>query len=257
MAAGMGNRIVGFDGHIPILDSIYTESSTQKCPLGTRLALADGRVYRYAKNAASALAAGNLVQSAVPHVQFSTNFTASAGTAAGSKVLTAASTAGATSAAANLFADGFLGVAVGSGSGHLYQIRSHTAASSNSSFYITLYDGLKVAINSQSTLNMIENVYKDVIVHPASVPTGVTIGVTPMAITASYYFWLQTWGVATALSGANVATQGYCLSPNTQTAGALSSVGAATGTGIERILGQQIITSTNAGTQFVFLTISP
>lgn len=262
MSAGMGNRIVGFDGHIPILDSIYTESSTQKCPLGTRLALADGRVYRYAKNAAVALAAGNLVQSAAPVVQYSSAgsyLIATAGTAAGSKVLTANSTAGAASAAANFYADGFLGVAVGSGSGHVYQIRSHTASSSNTSFYITLYDGLKVAINSQSSLGMIENLYKDVIVHPASVPSGVTLGVTPMAITASYYFWLQTWGICSALGGGNANTAGYAVMPSTSTAGALNSTGVATHTSGHALkaVGTQLIANTAAGCQFVYLTIAP
>lgn len=258
--AGLGNRIVGCDGHIPILDSVYTESATQKCPLGTRLALADGRVYRYAQNAAVALAAGNLVQSAVPIVQFSSAggyLIATAGTAAGSKVLTANSTAGAASAAANLFADGFLGVAVGSGSGHVYQVRTHTASSSNNSFTINLYDPLKVAINSQSSLGLIQNPYKNVIVSPASVPTGITLGVTPMAITASYFFWLQTWGICSALGGGNANTAGYAVMPSTSTAGALNSTGVATATGTYKVVGQQIIANTAAGCQFVYLTIAP
>jgi len=256
----MVNRIYSFDGHIPILDDPYDQSETQKCPLGTRLAMADGRVFRYAKNGAVALAAGNVVQSAVPIVQFSNatdGLRATAGLTAGSKVLTANSTAGAASAAADLFADGFLGVAVGSGSGHVYQVKSHTAAASNASFTINLHDPLKVAINSQSSLGLIQNLYKNVVVSPASMQTGITLGITPTAITANYYFWLQTWGICAALGGGNVTTAGYAVMPSTSTAGALNSTGLATATGVCKEIGQQLTTSTAAGTQFVYITLAP
>jgi hypothetical protein len=73
---------------------------------------------------------------------------------------------------------------------------------------------------------MIKNKYKDVIVFPTTA-SGIAVGVTPITVTASYYFWAQTKGLCpilqhTGSSGAcAVGTICVAASTNTPVAGAV------------------------------------
>lgn len=133
-----------------------------------------------------------------------------AGTASTAGSYVAYVTAGSNGLAANVLKDGYyITTKAGTGTvlGHCYRIRSHAAIAASAIGAICLYDPLKVAIAADTEVGVFPSQYRKVIQAPATTPTDIVIGVAPRAVTASYYFWLQTWGPCAVLNG-NSATVG-------------------------------------------------
>jgi len=133
-----------------------------------------------------------------------------AGTAATAGSCVAYVTAGSNGLAANVLKDGYYCTTkAGTGTvlGHCYRIKSHAAIAGSAIGAICLYDPIKVAIAADTEVLVFPNKYRKVIASPATTPTDIVIGVAPRAVTASYYFWLQTWGPCAVLNG-NSATVG-------------------------------------------------
>ncbi len=179
----------------------YAESSTQLFPLGTKAARGE-RVFRYCKNGASALTTlGTFLQAAAPfHAEAEDDIVPSAISAIGAYTVSLTSTANLAAAplsTANGFAEGYLIINDGTGEGQMYKIKSHGAASGTSTFVVTLYDPLTVAIagTNATEVGIMQNPYANVIATAAPI-TGVPIGVNLIAVTASYYFWAQSGGPA-------------------------------------------------------------
>ena len=165
--------------------------------LGTRAVTPDGRVFRWSLNAAVALEAGKLVQTlAEIHTSvFVNGLTVVNTTATGVTTITV--TMATTILAANLYADGDLVVDTSPGQA-MYRIKSHPGADSGQNAEFTLYesDEIKdIMTSGTTTVGFRRNPYTSVIVSPTTI-TGAPIGVTPISVAASRYFWLQTWGVA-------------------------------------------------------------
>ncbi len=225
------NRMCSTDGHIPILDDIYSESSTQKAPLGTRMAWADGRIYRYFQNGGSAQAAGKLMQQPTLLVGWDNAIKPAAAYGIGATQIGCSASIGTTVVDTNIevtaCVDGFFGVRSGVGFGNQYQIKDHTAISSNSAFTMNLYDPLLTALVATASCCLTRNPYKDLIVSPAS-PTGAIIGVATIIHTADYFGWCQTWGIGLGMVDATYpVVAGVALQRSIATAGyvsALSSV---------------------------------
>lgn len=229
-------------------------SETQKYPLGTRYARYDGRVFRYAQAASVALVCGNLIQSAALGGALTTvqHDLTPAAAAAGTYVVTV--TIATTDQAANTFADGWLAVTDGDAAaamGDLYLIKSHPASSTTMA--ITLYEPLIRAITTSSRISLLANIYKDVIQAPAS-PSGLAIGVCPTVVTADYYFWLQTWGIANVLVDSAIA-MGLDVVRGISTAGAVDDVESTTAH--EARIGQSGLVTDDTDTGFVYLQIAP
>ena len=165
--------------------------------LGTRAVTPDGRVFRWALNAAVALEAGKLVQTAAEisssvHVN---GLTVVNTTSTGVTTITVLMAT--TPLTANLYQDGDLTVDTSPGQA-MYRIKSHQAAGSAENAEFTLYesDEIKDAMTSgTTTVGFRRNPYTSVIIAPTT-PTGAPIGVTPISVAVSRYFWLQTWGPA-------------------------------------------------------------
>jgi hypothetical protein len=183
-------------------DDIYTPTSTQKYRLGTRYHKADGRTFHYAQaNATTALIAGDVIQSQVDcfvanEQQDNAIPTASAAGDDFIWVTTATDTL-----TEDYCKDGWIIISDGTsaqGGGQIYQIKSHPAgAAGNIKF--TLYDKLKVLVSTSAKAGIITNPYKLTVQLPVTTGTGFVVGVAPVAVTASYYYWLQTWGMAAVL----------------------------------------------------------
>lgn len=190
-------------------EELMSQSATQKLPLGTVGRMLDGRSARYAKNGATALRAGCVVQGVAPQAW-------SAGGTSGPLALESGTTQTSTwktlqlettfttLIAKDYFKDGWLYV---SSTGHVatcgqpLQIKSSKAHTASSTLLeLTLMDGqhLIATLNtSDNSFGIMRNPYDSVIVvTQGAAPTAVVLGVPPMAITASYYFWVQTWGLA-------------------------------------------------------------
>ena len=194
------------------------ERSTQgSTPLGTRMVIGE-RSFRWTHNASLALSVNRLCQESVVVSGHGDGLAVATTAAVGARTVTL--TNATTAITANQYAGGYLWV---DNEGRAYKIKSHPAESTGSgSIVITLEDDdtLRVALTAgTSTCGLRRNQYEDVVVNPTT-PTGVPVGVTPLAVTADYYFWLQTWGPCPVLTNGTVIV-GYMVSPGATTAGSV------------------------------------
>ena len=196
--------MVGF-GPIKPAQGIYEANATQVAEIGQRILVGD-RVFRYAYAGGVALIAGTLVKSA--QVPAEVNKAVAAAAAIGAKSVTV------TTAAAQLYlAGGYMVVNDVTGEGHCYKIKSSVAnATTATSTDITLYDPLAVALTTSSEVELYGSLYYDLDL--SATVTDQISGIPPIAVTANYYFWLQTWGPCAALVGATTAA-GDMLTPHT------------------------------------------
>jgi len=218
--------------------SILEISDEQLLPLGTRIALRDGRVFHYAKAGAAALSPGKLVGSPCTPVQEETLTVA---VAAGSTTVTFSNGTG-SDISADTYNEGWLVVNDGTGVGQMFKIKDHPAITNGSTGLITLYDQVVTALDTTSDIMLVPNIFSSVTLNPDQVRK--TIGVPLVSVTANYYFWCQTWGPATVLCGdslGNAATERWCHS--TGAAGAFVST--AGGVGGTEVIGVQLLDSTD------------
>jgi len=212
--ANFGVQRVGGPG----TQGIFEESSTPKHPLGEKVELADGRVFRYASFAA-ATGAGLLVSqdiSATAIVESNGKLTA-ASAGATDVIYTDSGTVG--SATANQYAGGYLHTTDDAGEGYNYRIKSNTAASSNAITF-TLFDSLQVAVTTATDVAVTGNLYNKV---RAALGTAdyIVSGVTPISFTSDYYGWVQTRGIATVLTDGSDIGIGVPAMLSDATAGAV------------------------------------
>ncbi len=183
------------------------ESSTQQFPLATKLTQGE-RVWRYCKNSSSALTVvGSAISSAITvHADATEDAVVAASTgqtyAIGSYDITIVSTSNIAAApwsTANGGKDGYIYVNGGTGIGMCRKIKSHEAFSSTDGTLVTVYEPWNVApIAADTECGLSENPYSNVVVCAAL--SDYPIGVNPLAITASYYFWAQSGGPAAVAS---------------------------------------------------------
>lgn len=175
----------------------YNTYTNQRWPLGTLMMLQDGRKFRFFENGATALAAGRLIQSEVPGANFDELAIPSA-VAVNTKAFNV--TNGATAITLNQFAEGYMNVEDDAGEGHLYKIAGNAAEAAGSApFEVQLAHGILVAFTTATTVGLTKSPYRDAIIHP-SPPTAAVLGVTPVAVAANAFGWVQTWGPCSVLT---------------------------------------------------------
>jgi len=188
------------------------ETEEQKQKLGTRAVTPDGRVFYYAKNSSAAITpAGKICDGIAAVAAHDMDVAATAAHSAGDTTISIEVPT--TDLTKNQYADGYLICNDGPGQGEVYRIKSHPLhdASADNTVIITLDepDGIRTALTTSSLFGLVYPPYKDVkIIDGDGTMTTGPLGVNPIPVTASYYFWLQTAGVSSVLSGAAVAVVG-------------------------------------------------
>lgn len=242
---------------------IMEVSAVMNYALGTRRAH-DGKVFRFAKcDTGTAIVAGDLIQSAV---------TGGSSGAEQDCTIATASTAGANfgyatmkstgATAANQYKYGYYVVSDGSaaqGCGQMKKIASHPATTGAVTCKFTFTDTLEVLISTSAKAGIIKNPYDDVIQAPVTTPTGVTVGVAPVAVpVATPYFWLQTWGLCPVLAKSALSA-GKVVFRDVDAAGSVGVDVVASGasTLITEVVGQSGWTTSTGDNGFVKLMISP
>ena len=181
---------------------IYEEKSYPLFPVGTR-AVQGNEEWVYCENGGSALAiAVPIQQAAVIHAELPDDIVVGATSAIGAYTVTLTSTANLATAPLSTkdgFKNGYLIVNDLIGQGQLYKIKGHAAASGTADFVVTLYKPLKVALDTTSQVGLMQPAYQNVIVCPATL-TGAFVGTNLLAITADYFFWAKTKGIAPAIA---------------------------------------------------------
>lgn len=235
-----------------LAQNFWESSSTQKHPLGARVATADGRVFRYCKAGAADLVAGNLEQASAPVA----NHLALTPSAAALGALQIVATLGATAAAANLYAEGFVQIDTTPGNGYMYTIKDHLAVLSAGVITANLLadDPIQVALTSSSRVGFIANPYSGVIQTPTTI-TNAVVGVAPYIITAAQYGWLQTWGPAAVLINGTPAVTAPVMNGATTAGSADVWTAAAQPTG--QTIGHMLQVGVSGKNNAVFLTIAP
>lgn len=185
---------------------VLAQSSSKVHPLGTRGATRDGRVFRYARNGATALKAGYLCQSAAAVTSFMTLSTGTTELKANTSVAKFIASATSPFTTKNSITDGYLFLYTSSTAkanaqyAQIKTISTNPSATKNSVITVNfqpgefLYSASTNAGTTNAEVGVIRNPYDKVIVKPVGVKTGIVVGVPIRPITANYYFWLQTWG---------------------------------------------------------------
>ena len=241
--------MAGFTTHTEVFAS-DTHNDIQVHALGTRAMKNDGRVYRFA-NAAADTVAGTLYQGPAPipnHLARTAPVVA-----VGAKTFTF--TPGNTVGAANLYAEGYLQVDTGvaAENGYTYTVSGHAAIASGTAFTLNLIDPIIIALSASSTVGLIHNVYKQVIINPTG-QTGVTAGVSTYIVSANKYGWLQTWGPCSGLINGTpgVATN---LVVGVSTAGTFDLGTVAAETNV-RVIARAMQVGVSTKNNFVYLMIA-
>ena len=199
-----------------------TETSDQRQKLGTRGTTPDGRVFYYALNSSAAIATGGmLVDGLLNEADHDMDKAATAAHSVGDTTISLEITeasGGSGDLVKNEYADGYMMFNDGPGEGEVYRIKSHPAhdSSDDATAIITLDepDGIRTALTTSSLAGLFKNPYNAVAIvngdGTLTFRTG-TLGVTTIPVTASYYCWIQTSGIATVALGAQVGIVGDAL----------------------------------------------
>jgi hypothetical protein len=190
---------------------LYEQSSTKRETLGRLRFTDDGRAFRYAK-AGAAISAGYVCQGpegvAEHTAEVNTGYTMAAGATNVTLLV------GAVAITANMYDDGYLQIYDGAATavGQNLQISSHGVISSaGGACNFTLKDPIIKACIATDTYSLVKNPWSSVIASAALANS--FAGVSPIAVTSGYYFWIQTGGVACALNKSNTALGSViCLS---------------------------------------------
>ena len=197
-------------GYISIFANapLNENSENPKHPVGTKAVTPDGRTFRYARaGAADQNVAELMIQADVTANHEDIPF-AVIGNVGDESISV---TLGGTAVIAQEYVGGYVVVNDGDGEGHVYGITSHDASAAGGEA-ITIYikPGLKVATALASTVTLVRNPYSSFVQAVGGDQTDLPVGVTVIAVTAYYFCWLQTGGVAsilTATTGAPAALE--------------------------------------------------
>jgi hypothetical protein len=196
----------------------YAESATKLFPLGTKLEVG-GKTFRYARAAAATIAVGEIVQAAAP---VANNNDIAVNQIGGIEPLATATELSVELGGAptvNAFEDGYVVTVDGTGQGQMLAVASNTGGATTT--VLQLMNPIRVALVAGVTkASVFVNQYADVIKSAAAPSSGI-LGVAPIGVTASYYFWLQVAGPAAVVqAAANEPAAGKLAVVSEGTAGA-------------------------------------
>tara|TARA_Y100000310_G_scaffold16579_1_gene16530 strand:- start:16049 stop:16876 length:828 start_codon:yes stop_codon:yes gene_type:complete len=189
------------------LVDVLAETSYQLFPLGTKCIRGD-QVWRYCKAGSTGLDIAAPVQSAaLVHAEQEDDIVCGAAAAIGDTEVEITSTAnldGSPNDEDNDFRSGYLIVNDVTGEGQCKKIKSNEGFATTADSTFVLYDKLTIALTTSSQLGLVRSPYYKVIA-TAAVVSGCVVGVPQFAVTANYWFWCQTGGVAAVVAQAAIA----------------------------------------------------
>ena len=199
-----------------IEQDVHATSTVARAKLGEKVHTADGRTYRYAKAAGTALDAGKLAVAATL-VANHTNIAVAAAADIGATQITV--TLGATAATVNQYTEGFVTISDAAGEGIAYKIASHGAADASADLVLNLEDPIRVALTTSSEVILTYNLFDNVVISAID-QADAAVGVPNVAVGADEYFWAQTGGLCAVLAD-EAAAAGNALTIGSSTAGSV------------------------------------
>lgn len=170
----------------------YDETSDQKFALGTKWVFGDGRIFRYFRNGATALAKALMTQTQVVETKLlEIPQTAHAQVVGATNINVLVTTASA------IVKDALVGGTMWcnkiANMGESYRIIASELDTTDTILHLTLETPIRAAIGATTEVSLCPNPWYKVVVFPTSA-TGMATGVPLVSITAAYYGWLQTGG---------------------------------------------------------------
>ncbi|MCK4518460.1 hypothetical protein KAT92_06790 [Candidatus Babeliales bacterium] len=240
--------------------NLWTPTSDQKRMLGAEFSTDDGRTFRYCKNGSTEIAKNLMIQSEAIDAQAIDIVQTGKSAAAGDIILNLLITTGNGLADGDLV-DGWIIINQGTAAtdeGDMYVVKSNKYTTSDTAIRIEIADagGVRNAISATSNITFVKNVYRDVIVKPTTL-TGVMLGATTTIVTASYYFWAQTRGVASVLiDTGDTVVVGEPLG-HLDTSGSAGSLGLVAAVNTDYVVGTAISAAAGADYGIVLLNNLP
>ena len=221
-----------------------TTDANPQHQIGSLGVTSDRRVFRYAQNAGTQIAAGKLV--VAPDITTNHEDIAVNTFSIGDRTLSL--TLGATAITGNEYEGGFVMIIDDTGEGHYHKIKSAPATSASGTATITLYDPIEVAASADTTVTLYRNKFRDVVISDGT-QADLPVGVTPVVIPADEYFWAQTKGACTILVDTNDTIAGQPITIGATDNGAVETHNAAT----EVVVGYQPVgANSDAGEHGVY-----
>ena len=227
---------------------LLKDSSTQQAVIGQYAETADGRGFRYCKVGATSTVAARIYQAPAEDTTNFQNLTAAVNSIGDTTVTT---TSTVTLTADQLAGGTLVIVSATLGSGRIYRIKSHPAAS-GAAVTFTLDDPIAVATTGTVKIDVHPNPYNGVIITPAGSATSCPVGVATHVITNGQYGWIQTHGAAPVLSS-TAMTVGNNVMPLFATA---AGAGTAAIDGVKSSIGYALTGTATTDVGHVFLTIN-
>lgn len=186
---------------------IYLQSDKMEELVGTLGQDQYGDLYRYALIGGSNVSAGKL-QLAPAQKTNHHNRAATAAVTQNGRVRKVTLTLGATAAVANEYAGGYLAFNDNTPEGQTYRVTGHPAADSSATLEVTVDRPFVTSITTSSEATLVHSTWGGVVEGTAITQRAAGVPMIPM--TAAYYGWVKTRGVAAVLIG-SAATLGADL----------------------------------------------
>ncbi len=206
-------------------EKVTSSTKIGSLPLGQLMMLPDGRKYRQAKSGGTTLVVGAALRGGfISDTVMDQDVLLASGAAIGATKVSLIM--GGTTIVEDYYADGYLYTNLSAGVGSVYKIKSHIATTAGSAtLEFTLYpnDSLKLAVVSASSkAGLRKNEYDDALVNPTGTTfKGAILGIPPVEVAASYYFWVQRSGPAVGKASGTAMTLGNEVACSTVEAGSL------------------------------------
>lgn len=229
---------------------VYQASQVQLARLGARKVVGD-RVYRYARaGATTTVSVGQICQSPDANGgEVSVTQTTAGHHNIGEKIINLYSSG---SVGSGDYNEGYVFVCEGTAPGPMYRIKNHADIAATATGELTLYDPLVTTHTAADQVTVLRNMYNKVV--EAGATGDVPVGVSPITVTTSDYFWLQTWGPCAifASTGTGIVAKGGMAY-----IGATGAAQPATAAGTGPMIGIGMALATDGEESPIFLMIAP
>ncbi len=195
---------MSFPGTAYISDAeARSTSSNQKALLGQRGVTPDRRSFVYCKNGSVALLVGKLVGQMTNDASLDADQDLATSTLYQDELSTATSViyvkpVATEVIAADLYKEGYLYVNNELGEGQYLNLAGNDFLDGTVSVLWPIYlapdSRLGATLSTATLIGLIENLFKNVVYVGPDTTANQALGVTVNSVTASYYFWAQTWG---------------------------------------------------------------
>lgn len=193
----------------PWKQGLRDTSETATEIVGTMREDLHGRVYRYSRAGATALAPGKATTAPLLNADW-VNETPAAAAIGATQISITHVAVGTDTLPEDYFRGGQLQVNDEAGEGHWYDILHSTAVTATSTtLRLTLEQGLKVAITASSEVTPVPSPFMATVI--SGTETHEATGTPLCAVPAEYYYWSQTGGSGVYWANADVAAVGTQL----------------------------------------------